>query len=372
MLLTKTVKIKWNKSQKQNYISKGYDYTKIGDEFEVKISDLPFENNTSVEVKCDYCGNIYTISYKNFNKQKNRSKVQKDACKNCTNKKRKESNLLKYGVEYPIQIEEVQKKVKQTNLEKYGCINPFGNKEVQRKIKQTNLNKYGFENAAKSKDVKNKIKQTNLQKYGVDFYTQSNEFKNKSKDTVFEKYGCEYYVQTDEYKQKRINTSLKKYGVEYPIMCKEVQDKIKATNLERYGVEHVLQNEEIHNKQLETLKSLSKDSISSQQRQISEIIKSEFGNCELNYPFQGYMLDCFVIVNGCKIDIEYDGWYWHKDTQDKDEIRNEKCISENIKVLRIKSGMKIPTKQDLINSINELINNDNLFYKEIILPDWGK
>ena len=61
MLLTETVKIRWNKNQKQNYISKGYNYTKMGDEFEIKVKDLPLENQAIVEVKCDYCGSIYTI-----------------------------------------------------------------------------------------------------------------------------------------------------------------------------------------------------------------------------------------------------------------------------------------------------------------------
>ena len=370
MLLTKTVKIKWNKKQKQNYISKGYTYTKMGDEFEIKIEDLPIGNEAMVEVKCDYCGDVYTTTYRKFNKNRNRSEIKKDACKNCIINKREEATFLKYGVKSVFQSKEIREKINEVNLEKYGCINPFGNEEIQEKIKQTNLEKYGYEIASKSKEVKEHIKQTNLKKYGVYSYTQSDEFKEKTKETMLEKYGCEYYVETDEYKQKLRNTSLEKYGTEHPMQCKEVQDKKKATNLKKYGVEHVLQNEEIHNKQLESFKHAFSNATSTQQIKIYEMIHSKFENCELNYPFKGYLLDCFVIVNECKIDIEYDGWYWHQNTKEKDKIRDSKCISENIKVLRIKSGMKIPSNQELIDSIMELVNNDDLYYKEMILPDW--
>lgn len=372
MLLTETVKIKWNKNQKQKYISKGYNYTKIGDEFEAKIEDVPINNKVTVEVRCDYCGSVYAISYENFNKQRNRCIIKKDACKNCTNKKAEEANLLKYGVRSTFQLEEVKEKIKKSNIKKYGCENPFGNKDIQEKIKQTNLERYGCEIASKSEKVKGKVKQTNLEKYGVYAYTQTDEFKEKTKETIFKRYGCEYYTKTEECKQKIRNTSLKRYGTEHPTMCEEVQNKKKSTNLKKYGVEHVLQNEEIHAKQLETFKHAFKDCTSAQQREICQMVKSEFGNCELNHSFNGYLLDCFTIVNDCKIDIEYDGWYWHKNRLKQDEIRNDKCISSGIKVLRIKGGMKLPDIQELINSINELVNNNNLYYKEIILPDWGE
>ena len=373
MLLTKTVKIKWNKNQKQNYISKGYKYTKMGDEFEIKVDDLPVGNKSMVEVKCDYCGCIYTISYKDFNRYRNRCIIPKDACKNCIREKRKEGCLSKYGEESVFTVKEVHDKIVNSNLEKYGCSNPFANEQVKEKIKQTNLEKYGVNNAAKSSIVKEKIMQTNLSKYGTYAYTQTDEFKEKKKSTTLEKYGCEYYAQTDECKQKAKETSMAKYGVPHPMMSESVQNKKKVTNLKRYGVEYVLQNKTIRDKQIKTTLKRFKDNlyISSQQRQISEIIKDEFGNCELNHPFCGYLLDCYTVIDDCKIDVEYDGWHWHKNRQKEDEIRDTKCISENIKVLRIKGGAMMPTVQDLVDSIKELINNHDLYYKEIVLSDWG-
>ena len=40
MLLSKTIKIKWNSRTRKYYELKGYPYTKMGDEFEVDIKDL--------------------------------------------------------------------------------------------------------------------------------------------------------------------------------------------------------------------------------------------------------------------------------------------------------------------------------------------
>ena len=45
MLITKTVKVKWNPKTRKHYESLGYEYTKIGDEFEVKVDDLTKGSN---------------------------------------------------------------------------------------------------------------------------------------------------------------------------------------------------------------------------------------------------------------------------------------------------------------------------------------
>ena len=53
MLLTKTVKLNWHPKIKKHYEEKEYIYTKMGDEFEVKVEDLTKGSNVKVLVKCD-------------------------------------------------------------------------------------------------------------------------------------------------------------------------------------------------------------------------------------------------------------------------------------------------------------------------------
>jgi len=61
MLISKTAFVKWNSKHKNYYISKGYPFTKMRDEFEVKIEDLTKGSHALVNVKCDCddCENPY-------------------------------------------------------------------------------------------------------------------------------------------------------------------------------------------------------------------------------------------------------------------------------------------------------------------------
>ena len=55
MLISKTAIIKWNSKNKKWYESKDYIYTKMGDEFLVKVEDLTNGSNVYVDVECDGC-----------------------------------------------------------------------------------------------------------------------------------------------------------------------------------------------------------------------------------------------------------------------------------------------------------------------------
>lgn len=92
-------------------------------------------------------------------------------------------------------------------------------------------------------------------------------------------------------------------------------------------------------------------------------------NPELNYKTNGKYID--IAIPDQKIAIEYDSWCYHYNKQDEDRIRVNLLINEGWKVLSIKSGHKIPSKERLIYEIDRLYNGvDN--YKEIVMEDWGK
>lgn len=173
--------------------------------------------------------------------------------------KRKETSLLKYGVEVPTQNEEIANKMKQSWYNK-------SEEEIQEfvnKIKSTKLKLYGDEtytngekcaetwnskSEAELKEIEEKRKYTNLKVYGVEFISQNENVKNKIKETNLERYGKEHATQSKQVKEKTKNTNLKKWGVEYPILTKEVKDKARKTLLNNYGVEHPLYSNEVLNK----------------------------------------------------------------------------------------------------------------------------
>ena len=85
------VKMTWNGRNKNYYIEKGYNFTKIGDKFSVKTSDLPNGSGVKVKVICDYCGIEYTLPYQKYNRILN-ALNSKCACKNCLGKKFSETS----------------------------------------------------------------------------------------------------------------------------------------------------------------------------------------------------------------------------------------------------------------------------------------
>lgn len=177
MLLSEKVILRWNPKIKKHYVDLGYQYTKMGDEFEVGVKDLTHYSNVKVKVECDYCHNTYYVQWGAYLKLKQKQ-LQKDCCGNpeCTGKKSAEALLLKYGTSNIREIPGVNEKIAKTNLEKYGSENPFG-----------------------SKDIIEKIKNTNLEKYGYEWYTQTDEYKERAKQTCMEKYGVPNYSYTDEF-----------------------------------------------------------------------------------------------------------------------------------------------------------------------------
>ena len=58
------VLVKWNSKIKSHYVERGYHFTKMGDEFEVKAKDLTIGSHVMVSCTCDYCGKQYELMYK--------------------------------------------------------------------------------------------------------------------------------------------------------------------------------------------------------------------------------------------------------------------------------------------------------------------
>jgi len=98
MLISKTAKVKWGNKTKKHYESKGYVFTKRGNEFEAKIEDLTLGAHVLIKVKCDECGELLNIAWQNYQKF---IKVDgKYYCSNCSRKlngtrKMVETKLLK-------------------------------------------------------------------------------------------------------------------------------------------------------------------------------------------------------------------------------------------------------------------------------------
>lgn len=258
--------------------------------------------------------------------------------------KQKERNLEKYGVTTTLKLKSVQDKISETCLERYGTasVNSVGGKKACERLKENPLTE------EEKKAIRDKRKETLQKQYGVDRICDIPGLRDKIGQTNLEKYGCKN-----------------------PMQNEEVKKRLKKTNLKRFGVENAMQSPEIKRKVFKKLQGTEKVNTSKQQKSIFKILKQKYGtnNVTLNKLLKDVFLDIEVRVDDVLIDIEYDGWYWHRDKENEDRRRNYAVISDGYKVLRIKAARDIPTNEELFDAINFLICSKHHF-KEIKLPDW--
>lgn len=356
--------IKIIKTNIEHYTKLGYN-VQLKDIIKVPVEHLTKGSHQLVNVECDICKSIISKEYKNYLNQR---MYGFDCCKKCSNEKIKMTVYNKYGVFNAMDSQIVREKIKNDVREKYGCDYYFQTDDFKHKTRETLLNKYGVENPAQSDIVKKKIADTNIKKYGHICPLNNSDIQEKSKLTILEHYGVTSVSQAEEIKEKKRLKSIEKYGVEYVSQCEAIKEKIKKTMLERYGYEYVLQVPELKEKMFKTMSTNNSVPTSKQQISLYNILLKKYNNVEMNYPFSKCCLDIFISVNDIKIDVEYDGWYWHQDEQK--DIKRDKFLQQNgFKVLRIRSGRKLPTEEQLFEAIDKLINTDKKF-TEIILDDW--
>lgn len=332
------IKMKWSGSNVNHYLAKGYIFTKFGDMFDVRVKDLSDSSHVLVQVKCDYCGKIQDIQYSVY--FKHHSDIFGDACKACAYKKQQATMLYRYGEKNPSLIKDFQEKRKETFVARFGCENPSQNKSVQEKRMNTFIKKYGETSPMKNKAVQEKTKQTCMERYGKEYSTQTNSMKVKSKQTC-----------------------LKKYGVDNASKAKSVKEKIETVCLEKYGVKNIMELEYFRNKILESFVKNGTAPTSSLQIKVSNTVKEIYGTDKVkdNVPCGSCLLDIELSYNSYKIDIEYDGYYWHKNRTVQDRKRDEYIKSKGYKILRIRSNKELPTKEQIIEKIDYLVKDNHSF-----------
>lgn len=323
-----------------------------------------YENSLKTIPSC-YCGNFVKFidmksgfrefcskrcMYDNINTKKKRKEsniekygVDNPSKSNIIKEKVKNTNKKKFGVEYPLQSELISNKSKKYFLEKYGVDNPSKIKEVREKAEKTNIKIYGFKNAMMSNKIKNDLKKYFLEKYGVDNPSKIKEVRNKAENTMLEKYGVKYALQNKELLIKHNNTNLYKYGMksftstdvykrnmiehvfkknslmindnnytmvssdktEYVIKCEKCKSEF---TIQRQLWRNRLRNSE----EICLFCNPILNGISKAEKNILNYIKEIFdGEIIENYKIDKKEIDIFIPE--LKIGFEYNGLYWHSE-----------------------------------------------------------
>jgi len=135
MILTREIIVKINESNFSYYEELGYDVA-IGEALIIPIELLSAGSRYKIDCKCDKCGVVKEVIFRNYVKYDNR--WGEYFCRKCSEYKRKKTLIENYGVEYPIQNKEIKKKIKETMIEKFGVDNPTKSKEI---IERREMNK---------------------------------------------------------------------------------------------------------------------------------------------------------------------------------------------------------------------------------------
>ena len=130
MIITREITVKITDTNFSYYEELGYDIT-IGENLLIPIELLSSGSHYKIECKCDTCGIQKEVIYKNYMKYDN--VWGEYYCRKCSESKRKKTLKEKWGVEYPIQNQDIKSKIQNTMVSKYGVDNPSKSKEIQNK-----------------------------------------------------------------------------------------------------------------------------------------------------------------------------------------------------------------------------------------------
>ena len=174
-----------------------------------------FENasqKAKIVCKCDFCEKIFSRLKHNIERSLKISNIISCDEKICVQKKRIESNKIKFGTENAFQNKEIKDKIAQKNIEVLGVANPMQHPDIKEKHKKTIQNKYGTNNVFQNKDIKDKIKKKFNDTLGVDNPMQNTVIRKKQQDKLIENFGVPYALQDPELRKKAMDTCISNFG----------------------------------------------------------------------------------------------------------------------------------------------------------------
>ena len=282
------------------------------------------------------------------------------------------------------------KKTKATNAKN----NPNYKLEIQEKAKQTSLLHFGVEHPLQSAEIQNKIKQTYLKRYGTENIQNLDSIKEKKKLTCLKHFGVENPIQSSTVKEKVKSTNLKRYGTKTPCENKKIAEKItkawkakskdeiedfvkkvKETKRKKYGNEiyngrEKIDWEETFRKGFETKIKNGTFMESKAEKELASFINSlgyrttklRIGNSHEKERFE---ID--IYIPELKIGIEYNGIYFHSTEFKNPAYHQDKlktAINEDIYLTQIWEDEWKNNSEEVKLRIKNILENKQDIKKE--------
>jgi hypothetical protein len=390
MILDKTIKIKGNGNNLSYLRNLKYDIN-INDIIEISTEDLSTKSHIKINVKCDICEAEKRISY--FSYCRNIKSTGIYTCSKCSKIKSKKTNIEKYGVEYPIQLEQIKEKRKQNNIEKYvDGTTKFS--DIIKKIKNTKKEKYNDENYNNIQQIKNTKKEkyndenynnrnksiiTNLQKYNIENVSEIKEIKEKKKETFLLNYNVDNYSKSDIYKNDKINFLKAKYKDLnlLSISGNTLNFTCDCNKKHNYDINlNILRNRLIYKTTLCTIcNPISSYTNSGHEIQFQNFILENYNKIKITNDRNIIKpLELDIYLPDLKLAFEFNGLYWHSDAKKEKQfhkMKSDMCDEKGIQLIHIWEDDWL-YKQDIIKSmvLNKLGKNENkIFARKCIIKE---
>ncbi len=323
MIISKSIKIKINN---RNLNLFKHLSVKIGDIVDSTVDFLQKGSHQKIEVQCDICGNRKYLSYQKYTKNIKNYEIYCCSSK-CAQIKVKKTCFDKFGCDHYSKTESYKSSVKTNSIQKYGEDHHLKSVEIKNKISNTNLERYGSENPFSSELIKKKIKETNIAKYGEENPSKNNQIIEVIRNKSIERWKNNA---VEFYRNKKINiVSISENG-EYEIECNDHTFLISKSLLQN----RLLLNTEICTKCLPLNHHLSGLEIL-----LKEYIKSIYkGKVVLNDRSIIYPKELDIYLPDKKIAIEFNGLYWHSESQKGNLYHASKhimCREKDIELIQI-------------------------------------
>ena len=313
MIKEKNIEITWLSSTRKRYEKLGYEFSKYGDNFLIRIEDLPKFSEKIVTTICDKCGKEKKQTYHSYNTI-TRNGSKKYICRDCFLKDKiiKYSDLLEDFKKSKYRLITTQEEYKNGDtIIKYMC--PDHGEQTMRAS--------NFHNGKRCKLC------------AIEKASKKYKFSSEEVDKLIESCGGKLYNPSDY-----INQDVKNLK----ILCPRCQINVFTTSLKHFRQHGVQSCEECRKKE-----SVGERRVRQwlEKNEINFIQEKRFEDCrDTNpLPFDFYLPEL-------NIAIEYDGEQHFKENHffdhcrdlevtkyisHHDDIKNHFCESNNISLLRI-------------------------------------
>jgi len=105
--------------------------------------------------------------------------------------------------------------------------------------------------------------------------------------------------------------------------------------------------------------------VSKNQRILCEMLGGELNGAKVGR----FTIDVAKHVGNLKIAVEYDTWFCHSATLERDRRKDQALLNDGWRIVRVRTEKLLPTPAQLDEAIAALISGAK--YVDIELPDWG-